>query len=48
MENKSAEKKIKKGFLARLLESIDRKMEEKARAGSCCQGKQGEKKSCCS
>jgi len=48
MENKSAEKKIKKGFLARLLERIDKKMEEKAKAGSCCRGNNGEKKSCCS
>ena len=48
MENKIEEKKLKKGFWARLLESIDKKMEEKAKAGSCCQGKQGEKKSCCS
>ena len=48
MENKSVEKKIKKGFWARLLESIDKKMLQEAKAGSCCQGKQGEKKSCCS
>ena len=48
MENKLKGKESKKGFWARLLENIDRKMEEKAKASSCCKGNSGEKKSCCS
>ena len=36
MENKPEEKKTKKGFFARMFEKLDKKMEEKAKSGSCC------------
>ena len=50
MENKPEEKKSKKGFSARLIDKLDKKMEEKAKSGSCCckGDDNGEKKSCCS
>ncbi len=49
MENKPVEKKIKKGFLARLFDKLDKKMEEKAKSPCCCKGNTDEgKKSCCS
>jgi len=48
MDGKSAGKKTKNGFFTRLLEKIDKKMEEKAKTNSCCKGNSGEKKSCCS
>jgi len=50
MENKSEEIKSNKGFFAKLFDKLDKKMEEKAKSGSCC-GKgddRKEKKSCCS
>jgi len=50
MEGKSEEQKPKKGFFARIFDKLDKKMEEKAKSGSCC-GKgddRKEKKSCCS
>jgi len=50
MEDKPEEKKLKKGFFVRLLDKIDKKMEEKAKSSSCCcksNDKEG-KKSCCS
>ena len=49
MEEKVKEKQ-KKGFFARLLDKLDKKMEEKAKSGSCCcKGDDSEgKKSCCS
>ncbi|MFC1658638.1 hypothetical protein ACFL1D_04535 [Candidatus Omnitrophota bacterium] len=38
----------KKGFLQRLIERLDRKMQEKSRQKSgCCQGNKGEKSPCC-
>ena len=43
------EKKEKKGFLARLIEKLDKKMEEKAKSQSCCTGKDKSKdETCCS
>ena len=50
MESKPEGKKPKKGFFARLFDKLDKKIEEKAKAGSCCcksDGSEG-KKSCCS
>ena len=48
------EKKVdgKKGFFARLLDSLDKKMQEKAKSGSCCccsgsEPKKPENKGCC-
>jgi hypothetical protein len=40
----------KKGFFARLFESLDKKMEAKAKDSCCCCGpkpKDGKKSSCC-
>ena len=41
------EKEKKKGFLARLAEKLDRKMEEKAKETPCCGKKPAKGKSCC-
>ena len=39
----------KKGFFGRLMERLDKKMEEKAKATPCCGSKDKDKgKSCCS
>jgi hypothetical protein len=44
---KMGEKK-KKGFIARILEKLDKKMEEKAAKSSCCCGPDKKKgQSCC-
>jgi len=40
----------KKGFFARLFESLDKKMEEKSKDGCCCcapKSKDDKKSSCC-
>ncbi|MFC1576486.1 hypothetical protein ACFL3J_02310 [Candidatus Omnitrophota bacterium] len=45
----SNQKGKKKGFLARLIEKLDKKMEEKAKAKPCCESKSKDKdKPCCS
>lgn len=38
----------KKGFFARLIEKVDRKIEEKARKSPCSCGPKGGNNSCCS
>jgi len=47
-DKKSTEKK---GFFARLMESLDKKMEAKAKSGGCCccgpKSKETEDKKCC-
>lgn len=47
MEDKTAENKS--GFFSNLIDKLDKKMEEKAKAGSCgCKSENGgENKSCC-
>ena len=48
MEEKQKEMRSKKGFFTRLFEKIDKKMEEKAKSGCCCNSNdKGDKKSCC-
>jgi hypothetical protein len=43
------EKSRKKGFLARLMEKLDKKMEERAKSKPCCGGDSDSKgSSCCS
>ena len=38
----------KKSFFGKLIEKLDKKMEEKAKAKPCCDGKdKGKGKSCC-
>jgi hypothetical protein len=47
-DKKAAEKK---GFFARLMDSLDKKMEAKAKSGGCCccapKSKDSEDKKCC-
>ncbi len=39
----------KKGFFGKLVEKLDKKMEEKSKSKPCCDSKdKGEDKSCCS
>ena len=49
MKEKDAQQQIKKGFFARIIDKLDKRMQEKAKVKSCCGGenKPG-KKSCCS
>ena len=49
MENKPDNKKLGKGFFAKLFDKLDKKMEEKAKSSPCCckGGSQEGKKSCC-
>ena len=43
------ELKVKKGFFARLLDKLDKKMEAKAKSSPCCcKTAQKKDKSCCS
>jgi len=49
MKDIAGQKEVKKGFFARLIDKLDKKMQEKAKANSCCGGEnKSEKKSCCS
>lgn len=49
MKEKDNQKQVKKGFFARIIDRLDKKMQEKAKSSSCCsgQGNKG-KNSCCS
>jgi len=49
MKDQAGQKKEKRGFFAWMIDKMDTKMQEKAKAKSCCGGedKPG-KKSCCS
>jgi len=43
------QKEEKKGFLAKLIEKLDKKMEKRAKTKPCCPGKDKDKnKPCCS
>lgn len=46
-QEKNKENK-KKGFFARFIEKLDKKMEEKAKKGSCCCGSGKKDDPCCS
>lgn len=48
-QNQDAGKGKKRGFFARLIEKLDKKMEDKAKKqGGCCSGsKKGDGSSCC-
>jgi hypothetical protein len=49
MKVQTGQKEVKKGFWARLIDKLDKKMQEKAKAESCCGGAgKAEKRSCCS
>ena len=48
MKEKNDQKQIKRGFLARMIDKLDKKMQEKTKSGSCCSGKGNKgKNSCC-
>lgn len=46
-EKKSEIKKKKKGFFGKLVDKLDKKMEEKSKNTSCCGGSEKEKGSSC-
>jgi hypothetical protein len=50
MDNKTDKKDSGKGFFGRLLDKLDKKMQEKAKSGSCCckAGSKESDKTCCS
>jgi hypothetical protein len=49
MKSLAKPEKDKKGFFARLIAKLDKKMQEKAKSQSCCCSEnKSEKKSCCS
>jgi hypothetical protein len=47
--SQAQDKKEKKGFWSRLLDTLDRKMEAKAKSSSCCcaPGAKSDQKKCC-
>ncbi len=49
MKDKTGENKTKKGFFARMIDKLDKKMQEKAESRPCCcaKDKPGNEK-CCS
>jgi hypothetical protein len=48
MEKEINKKEKKKGFFAKLFETVDKKLADKAKkAGSCCGSKEGDGDSCC-
>jgi len=48
MEFKKKEGNVKKkGFFSKIIEMIDRKMEEKSKKSSCCRGDAKKGSSCC-
>ena len=49
MEDKTEREKAKKGFFSRMVDKLDKIMQEKAKSKSCCCGEdKSDKKSCCS
>jgi len=49
MENKSKvedSKEKKKGFIARLMEKFDKRLEEKSKSSGCCSSNKGKGSSC--
>ena len=48
MENKESKKdKQKKGFLGRIMEKLDKRLEEKSKKSSCCGTDKDKGSSCC-
>ena len=49
MTEKDTQQQIKKGFFAKIIDKLDKRMQEKSKAKSCCnsENKSGQK-SCCS
>ncbi|MDD5282140.1 MAG: hypothetical protein PHF69_05540 [Candidatus Omnitrophica bacterium] len=48
MKDLTDQGKIKKGFFARMIDKLDKKMQEKSKSKSCCNDGKSDKKSCCS
>jgi len=49
MKNKAEQEKTKKGFFTKMVDKLDRIMQEKAKSKSCCCGEdKANNKSCCS
>jgi len=49
MKDKDGRKQAKKGFFAKIIDKLDKKMQEKAKSGPCCSGRNNKgKNSCCS
>ncbi len=49
MKDRTDQEKVKKGFFARMIDKLDKQMQEKAKAKPCCGGNdKSDKKSCCS
>ncbi len=49
MKDLTEQKKVKKRFFARMIDKLDKKIQEKAKSKSCCGGEvKSGKKSCCS
>lgn len=48
MRDLADSEKVRKGFFARMIDKLDKKMQEKARIKSCCGDDKSDKKSCCS
>jgi len=48
MKDKIDQDRVKKGFFARIIDKIDKKMQEKSKAKPCCCGGDKPDKSCCS
>jgi hypothetical protein len=46
-ETNATHKEVKKGFWTRLIDSLDKKMEEKAKKASCCASSDKNKGSSC-
>ncbi len=49
MKDRANPDKARKGFFARIIDKLDKKMQEKAKSKSCCcDENKSDKKSCCS
>ena len=46
-KTKSMEQKKKKGFIARIMEKLDKKLEEKSKSSGCCSSSKNKGSSCC-
>ncbi len=47
VSNNDVKQEKKKGFIARLIEKLDKKMEEKSKSAGCCSTSKDKGSSCC-
>ena len=48
MQRKNDQPQLKKGFFAKIIDKLDKKMQEKSKSASCCSGQSNKgKNSCC-